>query len=466
MIALAAFLGGLGFARLSQAIGLTLVGIVAAIVLVAFFIRKQHSIIFIAALVIFAFIFGWWRGAQYMQKLTVYDDIIGRNVVMEVSASEDGVYDDKGLMTFTAGNITLHSPENEQVVGQITVAGRGVPIVYRGDKLKVEGRLYKKRGSSQAGISYATIELLSRNTSVIDNIRRKFAAGLQNSLPEPLASFGLGLLIGQRNTLGQELTDTLTAVGLIHIVAVSGYNLTIIVGASQKLFAKRSRYQAFILSLLLIGIFLLITGSSASIVRAAIVSTLSLFAWYFGRRFRPVMLLLIAAVITAGLNPLLIWSNVGWYLSFTAFFGVLVLGPLLKERFAKKDQQEKIIPSVLSETLAAQICTLPIILFIFGRLSLISVAANLLVVPLVPLAMLASLAAGIGGMISVIVGSLLGLPARVSLRYMLDISTLLSKIPHANVQFRISAAQMVYLYGLIIFLVVIMWTKHRRKTAV
>ncbi|MCA9334049.1 ComEC/Rec2 family competence protein, partial [Candidatus Saccharibacteria bacterium] len=270
--------------------------------------------------------------------------------------------------------------------------------------------------------------------------------------------------IGQRATLDKQITEQLTTTGLIHIVAVSGYNLTVIVGMSQRLFAKRSRYQSLVFSLGLIGVFLLMTGSSPSIVRAAIVSVMSLIAWYFGRQYRPLLLLLIAAALTAMASPLMVWSNIGWYLSFTAFFGVLVVGPLIKRRYVSSKAQERIIPSVLSETISAQICTLPILLFVFGRLSVVSVVANLLVVPLVPFAMLASLVAGIGGMIGPVIGSIVGLPARLLLDYILDVAALLSRVPKASIEVTITAAEMIYMYGLILFMSFVLWHKQRAHT--
>ena len=95
------------------------------------------------------------------------------------------------------------------------------------------------------------------------------------------------------------INTQLAAVGLTHIIAVSGYNLTIIIRAMRRLLTKRSKYQSTLLSFGLIAVFLLVTGFSASIVRAAIVSGLSLIAWYYGRAFRPLLLILLSAVITA-----------------------------------------------------------------------------------------------------------------------------------------------------------------------
>lgn len=455
------FLCGLGVARLKLCspilFWLSLLGCA-----VLFFVRKRRPKIFFMAFIVFGFIAGWFQGSVFMQKVARYDTLFNQHVTLEVMALEDSTYNDKSQMEFTAHEIIVVS-HNMELPGQIVVNGFGVPMVYKSDRLRLEGKLYPRRGNNIAGMSFAQITLLERKPSPIDVLRRNFAAAMQNVLPEPLASFGLGLLIGQRATLGKTVTDELTAVGLIHIVAVSGYNLTVIIMICRRLSEKRSRYQALILSLLLIGAFLLLTGNSPSIVRAAVVSFVSLVTWYFGRNIRPVLLLLLSAVLTAGVNPLYLWSNIGWYLSFTAFFGVLVMAPQITLRL-KKSLQENILVQVLVETTAAQLCTLPILLFIFGRLSVIGIVANLFVVPLVPLAMLLGLFAGLAGMTNFVLSGIVAFPPRLILRYMLNMSTLLSKVPFANVQVQISAAQMIGLYVLILLVTFSLWFKNKQKT--
>src|SRR5205807_2186671 len=104
---------------------------------------------------------------------------------------------------------------------------------------------------------------------------------------------------------------------------VSGYNLTIIIRGLNRL-KLGSKYQRLILSLAFIAFFVLVTGFSASIVRAAIVSTLSLWAWFYGRKIRAVLLIAFTAALTGLINPFYIWGDLGWYLSFLAFFGVLI----------------------------------------------------------------------------------------------------------------------------------------------
>lgn len=444
--ALTLFLAGLGLARFFVLQNPTYSVICGALLAICVLVFSRRRFVFYVCFLLLLFVAGWWRGATFTNQLLVYEEAYYQERTYLVTATEDAVYSDRGQLTFVAGDISLGM---QKLPGTINIEGVGVPAVYAGDRLEVSGSLRPARGLSQGWLNYAQVTVLQRSNSPINILRREFAAGLQNALPEPLASFGLGLLIGQRNTLNDTVNEELIAVGLIHIVAVSGYNLTVITHMSQKLFARFSRYQALAVSLFVIAIFLLFTGYSPSIVRAAVVSVLGLFSWYFGRRIRPLLLLLLSAVLTAGVNPLYLWSSVGWYLSFTAFFGVLILAPPLHARFWPKKWKDKLLPGVVTETFAAQVCTLPIILFIFGRLSVISIVANLLVVPLTPFAMLASLLAGIGGMIGPFAATLLAWPARILLDYMLSVSSLLSRIPFANVGMSITLKQMVLLYVLI-----------------
>jgi competence protein ComEC len=454
--ALTFFLAGLGLARFFVLPNQTYIT-TTVLILVSLLVVRRHKLIASLLLILLCFGFGWWRGAVFVHEIAVYDSLFNVQQTYQVTAAEDAFYNDSGQLSFTANNIVVN--QDTSLHGTIAVGGRGVNAVYAGDRLQVTGSMRPARGIKQGRISFAQLSLEQRSSSLIYKLRRNFAAGLQNALPEPLASFGLGLLIGQRNTLNDTINEELITVGLIHIVAVSGYNLTVITRVSQRLFARFSRYQALVISLAIIGLFLMFTGSSPSIVRAAVVSVLGLAGWYYGRPVRPVLLLLLSAVLTAGLNPLYLWFSIGWYLSFTAFFGVLILSPLLQQHFIPKFLQNKPLTGVFSETFSAQICTLPIILLVFGRLSTISIIANLLVVPVVPFAMLASLFAGIGGMVGPWLATLVAWPAKLLLEYILSISSLLSRIPYANTPFELSVSGTVVLYGVIILVTLLLYRK-------
>jgi competence protein ComEC len=199
----------------------------------------------------------------------------------------------------------------------------------------------------------------------------------------------------------------------------------------------------------LIALFILITGSSAPIVRAGIVSALTIGAWYYGRRVKPAVLLCVAAAVSALMNPLYIWGNVSWYLSFLAFYGVLVLAPLIAKRFWG-EKEPGVLAGIALESACASLMVLPYMLYVFGDASLMSLPANVLVLPLVPLAMLLALVAGLGGMLTPMLAGWLAWPAKELMTYMLDMANVFSRVPHAFVSgVGVSFVAMATLYGAI-----------------
>ncbi|HSD56353.1 MAG TPA: ComEC/Rec2 family competence protein [Candidatus Saccharimonadales bacterium] len=403
---------------------------VAAIVVVSL---RKHNLATLLLISILGFGVGWWRGGEFMYRIATNEHFYGQKVTIVGIANDEAVYGKFYQLEFTLKDAKVVAPAHALLVGGITIRGFGAPMVSRGDTVQVTGKLNPTLGNNVASMSFANLTVLEHDTSKLNELRRKFAAGMQSALPEPAASFGLGLLIGQRTTLPDDISEQLRHVGLTHIIAVSGYNLTVIVIACRRLLAKRSKYQATMTCLLLIGIFLLITGSSPPIVRASVISLLGIGAWYYGRNLRPLVLLLVGGVVTVLANPLYLWGNVSWYLSFLSFFGVLYIAPLVTKRWWKK-KEPSILAGVLIETICASIMVVPYVLYIFGQTSTVSLPANLLVVPFIPLAMLLSLAAGLAGMFLPLFAGWIAWPAATLLTYMLDAAAILARVPHAFIE--------------------------------
>lgn len=452
-----AVLAGLAWAR----VGGSITGwwpLIFGLLAVASF--RKARLFSVYAVVAFGLCLGWWRGGLFMREVNYLGSIAKDKVVITGRAMTDSIYDDKGQLAFDLGNLKLVSPESREIIGKISVSGRGENMIYRGDEVQVSGTFYPGRGSVVAWLNYAELSVKSRSQSVVFAATREFSAGTQSALPEPQASFGLGLLIGQRDTLPEQTSDMLAMVGLTHIIAVSGYNLTILVRFTRRFLAKRSKFQAAVGAVALVLSFMLVTGASPSIVRATIISLLSLGAWYFGRNIKPMVLILVAAAGTALWNPLYIWSDIGWYLSFLAFFGVLVIAPVIRARLYKK-REAGAMSQLVIESFSAQIMTLPIILYIFNDSSYVVLLANLLIVPLIPLAMIFTFAAGLAGTFIPALAGWFSWPARYLLTYLLDVATLVSRIPHMNFSVTISTATMVSFYALIVFITLIWWQKSR-----
>lgn len=216
-------------------------------------------------------------------------------------------------------------------------------------------------------------------------IRDWFAGRIKGLIPEPEVSLGLSYLMGMKTGLPDSLAENLRTVGLVHIVVASGAHLSILVEIARRIFGKISRFTGLLCSILLVVFFMAMVGWTPSILRAGVMTILTLVAWYVGRKFEPWRIILIVAAFTLMLNPNFV-TNLGWLLSFASYGGIMILGPRLTKFFygAKKPG---FVASIILTTIAATLMTLPITLYFFGTVSLISVLANLLILPTLSYAM-------------------------------------------------------------------------------
>jgi competence protein ComEC len=463
-----AILGGIGLARFTHfEVGF----IIIALALVFCSLRGQQLAALLTILLL-GLCIGGWRGTVYMDRIARYQPLYNQKIILVGKAVDDAGYGKQKQLAFDLAGARLQTSgqldtTTTPLVGKIGVSGFGALAIFRGDTVQVEGKLRSGLGSRQGYMSFATLTVLKSKPGIIDTIRLKFAAGMQSALPEPEASFAMGLLIGQKATLPKSVYQDLVMVGLVHIIAVSGYNLTIILRACLKLLGNRSKYQTFLAAISLISVFLLITGASASIVRASIVSALSMAAWYYGRTFKPLVLIMMAAAMTGFASPLYPWGDIGWYLSFLAFYGVLMLAPQVRHRFLRGWFKDSVIIGIALESLAAEIMTLPLVLYIFGQMSAVSLLANVVVAAFVPLAMLLCLVAGLAGMLLTPFVGWFAWPAVVLLTYMLDAAHILASIPHVfREHVYLSAAGMLAMYAVVIGFNVLLHSRLRRDAGI
>lgn len=257
---------------------------------------------------------------------------------------------------------------------------------------------------AKEGIGYlctqaSTVEVLeSDRESVVRAMlyrpKHAFEEALSQVLREPEAGLAKGLLLGGDDYLPRDLKDSFTRVGLSHMIAVSGYNITLIaqmllgLGLLIGLWRKQSVWFA------LIGIvfFIIMIGLPASAARAGTMASIVFLALQSGRLARPVNALLFAGGIMLLLNPLLLRYDLGFQLSFLATLGILLLMPYY-ERLAPERVILKKGGEIIFMTVAVEIFVLPLILFSFHAFSPLIIIGNFLVI-LVPLAMALSFVAG------------------------------------------------------------------------
>ncbi len=462
-IGLAAVLAGLLWARFGAVPNLSFV-IVGFLLLPMLPAKKAPALL---VMLIIGLNLGLWRGAVTKTQIDMYQPLYDQKVILVGRVIDDSSYAYKSQTEFHIGDVQLVAQNgNLDLPGRVRVRGYGAPSVRRGDVVEVVGKMREGYGNRQGSMSFAKITVHGRSANAVEDIRAKYFAGVYTALPEPNASLGLGFLVGLRTLLPERLLDQLSATGLTHIVAVSGYNLTILVRFMRRIFARKSIYLAMLSSVSLIVAFLAVTGFTPSIVRAAIVSGLSLTAWYYGRMVHPVMILLLSAAITAFWNPLYLWYDLGWYLSFAAFSGILILAPLLTARlFAKRKPGP--LGQVVIETLSAQLMVLPIIAVIFGQVSVISLLANAIILPMIPVAMLLTFVAGLAGAFVPYISGWFAWPADFLLTFMVDTIRIMAKAPWALKEVNTNWLQAGIFYSFIGLVAVVMLrvTKKRLNAA-
>lgn len=393
------------------------------ILLGGFIIRPMYMSIIM--MVIGGLVIGLWRSAPYQ------GDYISAGKLIKTTATVSGVVKEDPRSTgMDKYSLTL----DDIVINNDSFNGRlWVQDVYsdykiaRGDRILIEGAIGSGFGNYIASVSepdLLEVFQYSKNDYALW-VRDEFANNLRKVIADPAASLGLGFLVGEQNNLSDELTESLKIAGLTHIVVASGYNLTILVRFCRRLFENISKYIAALSSIFVIFAFISITGWSPSMTRAGLVAIISLAAWYYGRKVHPVVLLSVVAAITVIVNPTNAWGDLGWQLSFASFAGILILAPLLRSYFFG-DKAENQIIRILIETTSAYLMTLPIIVLISGSISTVAIIANLLVLPLIPLAMGLTFITGIAATINIWTGQIIGWFTSLILEYVFWIANYLS----------------------------------------
>jgi competence protein ComEC len=275
-------------------------------------------------------------------------------------------------------------------------------------------------GVSAGGLLYSFKERLRRVAGVL--------------LPEPESSFLLGLLIGERQGIPDNLAEAFRRTGTSHILAVSGYNVSRLVDIFFILFAcaaVRRRRAAGLVAVAILG-FVAVVGGGASVVRAAVMGCTSLLAAGLGRRYSGLGALLAAAAVMLAANPLILRHDIGFQLSFAAVWGMHALGQPLTRRLVFVPEAFG-LRQTMGETLAATLMTTPVVLQAFGRLPLIGPLVNLLVLPLVPWAMFAGGLAVLLGSFHAAAGLPLAFLAGLTLRLIEGIILAASYIAPLNI---------------------------------
>lgn len=218
--------------------------------------------------------------------------------------------------------------------------------------------------------------------------KKQATSATKKILPEPYASLLGGILWGARAGLPDSLQQIMKSAGITHIIAISGYNISLItvaLGEWLVLIGLTKKQMALVVSLVLFG-FVIITGASASVVRAAVMGGVIVFVKLVQRKARAIVILPFALLLMGLFKPLALLYDAGLHLSFLATIGLMYINPLFEKKLPAKTPTW--VKETCSTTFSATLMTGPYCWWQFGQLTLAGLISNLVVVPLVPLVMI------------------------------------------------------------------------------
>ena len=424
----------------------------ASILLAAALLMRQPKLMLgVVALVCFAL--GALRADVALANIAneTLPNYIGDKV--EVSGRVAGDPD----MRDTSVHVTLAdlSINNEPVSGELLVLlNSGTALSYN-DTISVSGKItapqafqtdtghtfdypgYLRAQGIGAQMSHAT--LVSDSPSgftilgALFGMKHAFEYSLDNLFPNPDNALLQGVLLGEKHGISQQLTDAFVRSGLVHIVVLSGYNIAVVSEAMFRALSFLPRTMSLGVGGIAMILFAFMTGAGAATVRALVMGLIGLLARYLRRPSVALRSLVVAATAMVLWNPEALLYDTSFILSVLATLGLIMLAPWVEWRLARirlfRKPQMLGTRSIVASTLAVEIFVVPALLYFSGVLSLLSLPANALVLPLIPAAMLFGFIAGTLGLVSSLLGSIPAFIADILLKYILLVVGVIASIP-------------------------------------
>ncbi|MBI2165371.1 MAG: DNA internalization-related competence protein ComEC/Rec2 [Chloroflexi bacterium] len=360
------------------------------------------------------------------------------------------------------------------------------PYVRRGDQVRLQGvieeppafadfdyRDFLLRQGIYGIMWYPEAKVLSEGRPFLllrwlDELRYRLGHSLVRALPEPHASLSQALLLGLRRGLPTDLRQQFIETGTSHLLAISGLHVGVLLGvllaATRALFGGRRRF----LLIPLVGLwsYAFLAGLAPPVMRASIMGSMLLLATLLGRQTRALPPLALAAALMAGLSPALL-HDVSFQLSFAAMAGLVLVGQPMEEWWDRRasswapsdgwrGRTLRLVSSSLVAGLAATIGTLPLIAFYFHRVSLVSIPATLLALPVLALSLIAGAMTAFLGLIHSSVALLPAWTTWAALSYMTGVIGAFSRLPGILINLGDLAPSLVwgyYITLLLLFLV-------------
>lgn len=390
-----------------------------------------------------------------------------------------------------AETITFRDGSTQPVSGLIQAQIFRFPLIKYGTRLTVSGDLetppenedfsykdYLARQGVHSLISLPTLDVLAEGEGnpiyhAIFALKARAQESINHIFPNPQAALLTGILLGDDNGLPPDLAEDFRITGMTHIIAISGFNIAILIAILVSLGEPfLGRRGAAIFAVVGIALYTILVGADASVVRAAVMGTIYLLtSRWLGRPNFAYASLFSAGFLMTAVNPFTLW-DVGFQLSFMATLGLM----LYADPFTRWTQRQLLrvlhrhnvqkVMGILSEavllTLAAQILTLPLMIGYFEQLSLISLPANALILPVQPAVMTWGGLATLVGMVSEPIGQMIAWVAWLPLTYTITLVRMFASVPYASIPVQAGWSLVLFLYGVI---ALVTWFAKQKKEA-
>ncbi len=414
-------------------------------------------------LVFIFFVFGF---ARFILSNEVFENHIsnylGESYLDGCIIEEPDIRADKVKYILEVSSIFIND-ESEKVYGKIMMNGPRYPVMNYGDCLSffavlmapedfynLDYKNYLSRYNVYSIADKVKIKKIIKNHSnLFFSLIYKFKENVNNKLKdifsEPYNSLMAGIILGSRNEIDEELMQKFNKVGLTHILAISGYNIAIVIFAAEKFFSFLTRKFKVLFLIFFIFVFVVLTGATASVVRAALMGSISLLALFFGRNYYVFLGLFVSAFFMNLWNPKILVYDISFQLSFLATSGICLFSNAI-ERYLKWIPDVFMMRESIKMTLSAQVLALPIIIINFENLSLISPISNLFVLPFIPFVMIAGVLAIMSSFISTLLGNLFGFFGYLLLYIMLFLIDMFSSLPFASIKIQFGFLSIIVYY--------------------
>ncbi|MFA6355158.1 MAG: ComEC/Rec2 family competence protein [Candidatus Paceibacterota bacterium] len=423
--------------------------------------QSKKEISLIIALIIIALM----RFFFFIPERPNYTNIVGKNVELIGIVSDDP---DVRLK-----NKQLNIKIDNQDANILVFVGREEEVVY-GDKVQVKGVLEEpenfttnsgKEFNYKRYLANKDIYFLIKNGDLailssgngskiktcLYKLRASFMENINNVIPMPESDLANGLILGARGGFDVDTKQEFIDTGTIHIIALSGYNVSIVANNVMKAFGLIfSTTISIVLGFVVIILFIIMTGASSTAIRAGIMASIMLLGRMNDRKYLAGRALVIAGLLMIAYDPRVI-VDMSFQLSFIATGGVLFVTPKVINWFRFLPLRYGIREMVAS-TVAATISVLPILLYLTGILSLVSLPANFLILLIIPTVMLFIFITGILGFIFPILAIIFGYISYFLLLYMLSVIHFFGSLSFASISIQsFPLVLTILIYGFLLY---------------